>query len=289
MPAPALRGRRGSQLRHPQPVHRHGRDQHRPFGVGEDRNQFPACPSLPGHGSQHRPFGVGEDRNGYRGGGIRGAARPAPALRGRRGSQPVYLCDLRLVQRDQHRPFGVGEDRNPKPSCWTCGRDGASTGPSGSARIATMSCAEAVICASVTSTGPSGSARIATPAPSAQQPAPRLPAPALRGRRGSQPRPHGAVHRGHVSSTGPSGSARIATLLVVQAVHTEVLDQHRPFGVGEDRNVFTGMRGPGAVRTSTGPSGSARIATSGSAPTGPRGSLPAPALRGRRGSQRCPA
>jgi hypothetical protein len=59
--------------------------QHRPSGVGEDRNSAITAPTT-SHATQHRPSGVGEDRN------LRMPAATRPLTR-------------------QHRPSVVGEDR----------------------------------------------------------------------------------------------------------------------------------------------------------------------------------
>ena len=61
--------------------------QHRPSGVGEDRNTVPCSSSSTGSSTQHRPSGVGEDRN---------TGSP---------TAPTQTAG-------QQRPSGVGEDRN---------------------------------------------------------------------------------------------------------------------------------------------------------------------------------
>ena len=209
---------------------------------------------------QHRPSGAGEDRNPTADRVLIDQSPPAPALRGRRGSQ--HRVAERRLQRQ--RP--------------------ASTGPPGPARIATRSWRSSRP-GTGPSTGPPGPARIATPG----RPAPPRRTP-------PQHRPSGAGEDRNINRA---------------PVAMAVLDQHRPSGAGEDRNpwlstwrpstrsvpapALRGRRGSQHLAisvslarryaASTGPPGPARIATTRTATSSASWTRPAPALRGRRGSQ----
>jgi hypothetical protein len=87
--------------------------QHRPLGVGEDRNIASNIGTIPVSRTQHRPPRAREDRNAIEEVDRRQAAGgPTPAL-GIGEDRNAYPKDLVCSDiPDQHRPIGIGEDRN---------------------------------------------------------------------------------------------------------------------------------------------------------------------------------
>ena len=261
-PAPALRGRRGSQ--HGHEGRADGREVASTGPSGSAR--IATTPTRCGRTPPRRPAPALRGRRGSQltwHTVILRAWNPAPALRGRRGSQHPIHSATSTQPVSQHRPFGVGEDRNvvvgepvdvlgdPAPALR--GRRGSQQ-RLGDGQVADQVRPAPALRGRRGSQLPEGSGN--------QCAANATPAPALRGRRGSQRLSAPQDERRNIGpSTGPSGSARIATAVPPETSRRFPVRQHRPFGVGEDRNLSS-------------------VATTISA------SSPAPALRGRRGSQR---
>ena len=234
-PAPALRGRRGSQLLGDAELNDGVLGQHRPSGVGEDRNQSQVPAMSSARCSQHRPSGVGEDRNIT----VRAIAAAHPAAStGLPGSARIAT------------PRAVRTARGAQPS----------TGPPGSARIATACKTAPAKACRPASTGPPGSARIATP-----------------GSPPSSPPTASSLHR-------PSGVGEDRNPGYGPGVVCQQPRQHRPSGAGEDRNSSISRT---RTRRSEPPAPALQVrrGSQHGHPADPAGrSLPAPALRGRRGS-----
>ena len=383
-PAPALRGRRGSQPEGWERDHLCRNRQHRPSGAGEDRNTVLAILEARDRASQHRPSGAGEDRNAetlrrcirdlgqhrLSGAGedrnnesgkpneppacastgppgpariatgmrysMAGAGTPAPQHRPSGAGEDRNIASFRHVttllrqhrpsgageDRNgvaealgyrlagvQHRPSGAGEDRNPQLTWWMPGELGASTGPPGPARIATLAERPVEDPGGAASTGPPGPARIATRRPPASRMSARdqhRPSGAGEDRNygedgkesgmpPAQHRPSGAgedrnsqVARGAAIGADaqhrPSGAGEDRNYAYERFMRS-LLGQHRPSGAGEDRNIGSAEMAIQGIRRQHRPSGSARIATSAPSVPKPRPAPPAPALRGRRGSQ----